>query len=577
MNDFDSAIQDRSRIRRPKFGLRSLLIATALIAVVTSWYVRLVRNGQRQKKTAIELSFPYDSDRKNSPIKLEPTLPKWLQWLPSADDCQRVTTLHWYPHINHDRFFYGRKLTDLGKITDFHAVRNLYLDASRVSDHEMKTIGKLKKTERLSLWRNQFSNAGLEELRGLKNLRVLNIRDNPQINQDEFLANLRHWPNLKQLVLGANRPELDNECRETVGVTDVGLRYLLNHPFEPATSLTVIRCTSESLGLVRQLTRLKELAVEPICNPHELVRLKPLVNLKVLTIVGFKPFPIEKIQAALPNTRINFEPILRADFTDVAARWRGRIDAIEIDFVGSQARHPIQAKGYFKNSPLVRWARSDQFTEEVQTRAGKLLSGVRTATLNFNSSGLSPDIPHSKILDRFTGITSLTVTGFTPTEVMQQILASSRLRHLHLNDIARWDSFTLQKMVNLESLTIFFHLEPVGDSFFEQLHHCKNLRRVNLYTKITDRTVERFWELPNLEEVVLDSHRQILSKNAIAILCNLKQLKTCRVTGANVWSKPSPRVMFSGHLPNLTNFPGRLKQSDPNYPLYLRAFARLPN
>ena len=554
----------------------------ALIAVLVSWYVGLVRDGQRQQATAAELFSSYDSGRDYAPVKLDSTLAQWLQWLPFAGDCRQATTLHWYPHINHDRWFgyppRNRQPADLPKISDFSGIRNLYLDGGRVSDLEMKTIGKLKQTERLSLWRNDFSNTGLEELRGLKNLRVLNIRDNPQVNQDEFLSNLKYWPNLKQLVLGANRPELNGECHETVGVTDVGLRFLRNHPHKPVTSLTVIRCTSESLGLVRQLTRLKELAVEPICSPHELVRLKPLVNLKVLTIVGYKPFPIGAIRSALPNTRIIFEPILRADFADVAARWRGRIDAIEIDFVGSQALHPIQAKGYFKNSPFVRWARSEKFTKEVQSRAGRLLSRARTATLNFNSSGLSPDIPSSKILERFSGITSLTITGFTPSGLMQQISKTSRLRHLRFSNCATMENFCLKMLINLESLTIRWTGKSVGDRFFKQLQHCKQLRRIYLHSTITDNTVKQLSELPNLEEVLLFGYERTLSKKSIELFYGVKQLKTCVVTNRMVRALPtSPKAMFQKHLPNLTNFPGRLEESDPNYPLYSRAFARLPD
>jgi hypothetical protein len=185
--------------RRFQFGIRSLLVLTAAVAVVGSWFTVRMQQA-RMQKTVVELAdqayygFQLDNARAVPvclPVELHPDQPgpAWIRNLVGVEflaDLERVR----YRHADDSKLarlrglvnikeleLQGTQVTDAGLIylEGLTNLQLLALDATEVTDDGLTHIRGLTSLQRLSLGDTQITNAGLEHLEGLTNITHLGL------------------------------------------------------------------------------------------------------------------------------------------------------------------------------------------------------------------------------------------------------------------------------------------------------------------------------------------------------------------------------------------------------------------
>jgi Leucine Rich repeat len=221
-----------------QFSLRSLLIATVIIAVLCGWLGSQFEQRRKQQEAVREVvkaggDVLYDYERvegdRHWEPRAEPPGPAWLRNLLGED---------FFGDIEYVAFYDDATSTDakLATIEKLISLRGVNLEESNVTDGGLEHLAGLERLEYLWLSRTRITNDGLVNLRRLSKLKLLNV-SHTEIT-DDGLANLKRLTELEYLDLSEN-PLTDTALEHLnvltglkwlslwgTGVTDAGVNLL---------------------------------------------------------------------------------------------------------------------------------------------------------------------------------------------------------------------------------------------------------------------------------------------------------------------------------------------------------------
>jgi Leucine-rich repeat (LRR) protein len=280
-------------------------LAVLVISVAMGIYVNRVRQQQASIAAIKRLGgwAYYDYEVKENgqyDPQGESWVPAWIR--------KRLPDDYFHPVVqvnmvyNDDR---GNRL-DNAQMTDevlFHLdglprLEMLLLHGRQASDDGLAHVGRLTNLRKLYIWNStSVTDAGVAHLAGCRNLESLHLSES-QLG-DEGLRVLSELPRLKGLSLQGNR------C------TDAGLAHVGQMP--QLTSLWIgcmdeerSKITGSGLTHLGKLTQLEELDLQNTgVGDEELAPLAALKGLKSLLLSGTAVKDLSRLQAALPNCKID--------------------------------------------------------------------------------------------------------------------------------------------------------------------------------------------------------------------------------------------------------------------------------
>lgn len=216
--------------------------------------------------------------------------------------------------------FYNRKDAsdkDLAALAGLHALKDLNLVNTAVTDAGMAHLAGLTTIESLNLTGTPVTGVGLQYLRGLARLSKLILTGGART--DQALVNFPEFTNLKQLEIyrvGISNLNFVSKCPniESLNVGDTLISDL--RPLESLVNLTQLgvwstKITDDQLVHLKPLTKLSDVSLwETAITDAGLKHLEGLSNLKKLELKKSQVTPagFARLQSVLPNCKISFDP-----------------------------------------------------------------------------------------------------------------------------------------------------------------------------------------------------------------------------------------------------------------------------
>jgi hypothetical protein len=183
----DRRFAGASIMRPPRFRLRTLFDAVALIALAVGWRADKVRR-QRLAVAAIKSrggSVLFDDQRIRA---TRPSVPRWLE---------RSVGRHYFHEVVWADFE-GTDLTDAGlsALAGLEGLQGLALSGTRITDAGLVSLRRLARLRRLYLDQTRIGDAGLVQLEGLEELEELDLHDT-RVTDDGITRLQRALPRVK--------------------------------------------------------------------------------------------------------------------------------------------------------------------------------------------------------------------------------------------------------------------------------------------------------------------------------------------------------------------------------------------
>jgi hypothetical protein len=199
-----------------QFSLRSLLVFTAICAIVAGWIGRGIERRRREREIVAAIqnlggSIDYDFDRKVASRQRFITVstpgdffndPKGVSFYGTGTDAA-LKVISQLPHLKKLVIRSSPKVTDAGlaSLSALPELQSLELSGTRITDSGLEQISKLTDLQVLDLAENhEISNSGFAKLKSLTNLRTLLLFSTDV--GDEGVAALADLPQLSVLYLG---------------------------------------------------------------------------------------------------------------------------------------------------------------------------------------------------------------------------------------------------------------------------------------------------------------------------------------------------------------------------------------
>jgi Leucine-rich repeat (LRR) protein len=202
----------KQRRIRPRFGLRSILLLTTLIAVICGGWLR---QAQMQRFACERLE--------EFGIKIELEEPRWwLSWLPkpvlSFGDghyfCEvSIVSLHVSSDssIRWEGTPYRNDLLTL--VAELSSVKKLWIDGSLVDPTDFPLLANCRKLEELRVHSTELADVDFERLPRLPSLKTLDLAGGAALS-GRFI-NVKRFPNLREL--DCSRTQLNDETLREIG------------------------------------------------------------------------------------------------------------------------------------------------------------------------------------------------------------------------------------------------------------------------------------------------------------------------------------------------------------------------
>lgn len=254
------ATPDRPRRRWYQFRLRTLLIATALIAIVLAWYT----SGPQRQRRAVAAIRSFDG----------------------------------YVQFDYRRNQYvPRPLLDWVGEEYFAEVTGVSYEWNRVDDSALEPLEDLRSLQNLVLSESPLTDVGLARLERLSSLQTLNLRGTPI--SDASLEHLQHLKNLQELYLSETKitdaglvhlaamPQLRGLYLRGTLITDAGVQQLGRLSQLRTLDLSDTKITDAGLQYVRSLTALRQLDLTGTnISDAGMADLEALTNLQSFDVFG---------------------------------------------------------------------------------------------------------------------------------------------------------------------------------------------------------------------------------------------------------------------------------------------------
>jgi internalin A len=170
---------------------------------------------------------------------------------------------------------------------------HVFLMPFETTDADLKGLPNLPFRFGLSLYCTQVTDAGLKELKELKNLTALHVNTNVT---DTGRKELKEFKNLAHLSLYA-----------ATNVTDAGMKEIKNLKSLTALDLTATKITDAGMNEIKELRNLADLSLTRThLSDAGLKELKELKKLTSLLLIGTKVTDagVKELREALPNCKI---------------------------------------------------------------------------------------------------------------------------------------------------------------------------------------------------------------------------------------------------------------------------------
>jgi hypothetical protein len=311
--------------RRLRLSLRVLLLVIAMIGAGFGWIVDTSR-GQRATIAFIEANggaVSYDWAQQSDVSLMKPSGPAWLRRIVGDELFQDIGGIQLNGSIPRraqappDEVF--RRLLRAGP-----RITTLFVSEWGLNAAAYRAIGQFKNLETFTLTNERITEADVASLRGLANLKTLEIiiSDCPITNQS--LRSISQLTDLETLILCESPYGLSSED-QAQPILDEGLDCLSRLPKLEFLTVWNIRLTDRGFDHLARFNKLKRLELrgprESEISARGLQRLKTVRSLDELTLyVGQwnfsigpspqEPTPAEKIDEEV-RTSIESQPISR--------------------------------------------------------------------------------------------------------------------------------------------------------------------------------------------------------------------------------------------------------------------------
>ena len=278
---------------RFQFSIRSLLVLAVAVAVPCSWFAVEMKKANEQRTIVARIrtlggvaQYDYNFGPKGGLLaKEEPPSPVWPRKLLGDD--------FFYTFVAVDLGGPPHGDDDLAPIQGQVQLESLNLNATNVSDHGFKSLGRMKNLRSLALCATRITDASLVHVGQMTKLEYLDLSET-KIG-DAGLSHLTALQRLQHLDLSDTK------------VTDAGMRYVAR--LRQLRFLVLYRCPITDAGLehVGALTGLEQLLLQgPKITDAGLCRLTELRHLYWLNVVGTRVSDpgVTELQQALPNCKI---------------------------------------------------------------------------------------------------------------------------------------------------------------------------------------------------------------------------------------------------------------------------------
>jgi hypothetical protein len=305
--------------RKMRFSLATLLWMIPVMAIPCGWLARELDLARQQREAVAQLvasgnviQLSHDrSYEKLGPSVLQPHVPQFLYSTFGVDFVADVTVLYLRRAEDSDLEIVKRfpkldmlglldaKITDAGlenlkglthlNVLDIHS-----FDVSQISDAGLEHLKDLGQLQSLSFYKTNITDRGLEQLARFARLTNLFIEESPEVT-DAGIEKLRGLPHLHNLRLG------------NAAVTNVGLDYIKEFPDLISLSLDGTMVTDAGFVELKGLTQLKTLELRNTAlSDVGLERLQGCAQLRRLSIAGTRVTDdgVQKLKDALPGCAI---------------------------------------------------------------------------------------------------------------------------------------------------------------------------------------------------------------------------------------------------------------------------------
>lgn len=234
-----TGMDEAPKLRRRRFqiSLRTLLLLVTFCSALFGWLGIKVRQAQQQKEAieAIEkiggvIFYDYHYPGGDFNRLAAPPGPAWLRSLFGIDFVANVTFV---------RLSYEREAEKVvNRIGRFRQLKEAYLDATLIADHDMIYLRDLSALEYLYIGSTRITDAGLVNLRKMTMLKHLDLSTTEVT--DAGLAELKGMTHLERLFL------------DRTNITDEGLRHLEGLTRLDHLGVTETRVTKKGVQRIRK-------------------------------------------------------------------------------------------------------------------------------------------------------------------------------------------------------------------------------------------------------------------------------------------------------------------------------------
>ncbi len=306
---------------RFQFGIRTMFVAMAAVAIPLTWFIAELREAARQREAIrvisesggiVQYQYLVEIESSNDWNKIGNASPgpPWLKAIlgedffaditsvgfvgpnkPGAEALNRLADL---PRLQELSLQGGQiRDSDLAHIESLTELRTLILANAEITNDAIGYLCEMKRLETLSLARTHIGSAGLEHLKGLLTLKTLNLSETPANDAaPTILSDLGH---LRELNLALTR--ISDNAIPSLGTFTQLQSLILSGDLISDAGIPFLSTCSNLRYLDLSGTTISDSGLQCLSRMHTLKELD-------VSDTGVTEAGLARIQAALPECKI---------------------------------------------------------------------------------------------------------------------------------------------------------------------------------------------------------------------------------------------------------------------------------